>query len=40
MSLVNKDVPPGAVVGGVPIRRLDARTDEEKGAGGNVRRIT
>ncbi len=23
MSLVNKDVPPGAMVGGVPIRRLD-----------------
>jgi len=25
MSLVNKDVPPGAFVGGIPIRRLDER---------------
>lgn len=29
-SLVNKDVPPGAFVGGVPIERLDEDGDEEE----------
>jgi acetyltransferase-like isoleucine patch superfamily enzyme len=32
MSLVNRDVPPGALVGGVPIRLLRPAADEEGGA--------